>query len=117
MRFCGVVALLGLVSCGDAGVCTAAGPPYAFHARLSYGAGLDRLVVVHVTAASGRWRIVLPLLDDRRPGVVDVEWGGAEPDGSLGTLQPLSSGLTPVVLVAEQDADGCPVTQYASVDW
>lgn len=96
--------------------CDDVAPPYAFHVALHHDGGVRDLDVT-VGAESGEH--VLTDLDLGNTAghfvQLDVEWGGAEPDGSEGTFTATGDGLPPIFisLTAEQDDDGCPVTQHA----
>lgn len=112
------IALSAMIIACEPPVCDEVGPPYAFHVSVSYGWGgvLDgRDLDVTLTAASDDWHLdQIAILPTGDRGTLDIEWGGAEPDRSVGEFLPSEeSSLMPLVLIAKLDDEGCAVTQHA----
>jgi hypothetical protein len=118
-----VVALPAVLGC-EPPHCETVGPPYAFHVTLHYPGGIRDLNVA-LSSDSG---------DDYLPALaawgtaghvvqLDVEWGGAEPDGSIGTFEAFAWGSALGTAYVEReltsvlDDEGCPVTQHETASF
>ncbi len=92
-------------------------PPYAFSVSISF---FDAHMVPFeavVTAESGQWTVLFEQPEDpfAEAEAFQVEWGGAEPEGSVGEFLPAEGvPLTPVELIAVQNDAGCPATQHGT---
>jgi len=108
-------AILGIAHIGcQAPECEEQDSTSAFHIGLAYETGIPDLTVT-VTAESGSY--TLSALDPWPIGyvaILDVEWGGDESDGTVGTYVVTADGHMPVYreLTAAVDDDGCPRTQH-----